>query len=80
MEQALGLVAVLGLLMIVYYFLLGLRLGIGHVLDDRGHRVSSATFGGTGAAFLEGLIAVLAISELAAAGGGIGAVRSPQVW
>ena len=71
-QEAVGIVSVLGVLLVAYYFVLGRRLGIGHVLDDRGHRVSSADFGGTAAVFLEGLIVVLAISELAAAGGNRG--------
>lgn len=55
MQEAVGIVAVLGVLLVAYYFVLGRRLGIGHILDDRGHRVSSADFGGTAAVFLEGV-------------------------
>ncbi|MGA5541357.1 hypothetical protein ACPCIR_05845 [Mycobacterium sp. NPDC051198] len=69
MQGAAGIVAALAVLMMVYYFLLGRRVGVGHVLDDQGHRISSATFGGSFAAFFEGLIAVLALSELSAVGG-----------
>lgn len=69
MAEATGLVGVLGMLMVVYYFILGRRNGMGHVLDDRGSRTNSADFGGSVAAFLEGLIAALALSELAAVGG-----------
>ena len=69
MQSATGLVAVLGVLMVAYYFILGRRRGIGNVLDDRGHPVTSGDFGGSVAAFLEGLIAVFALAELAAAGG-----------
>ena len=69
MSGAAGLVAVLGVLMVAYYFILGRRRGIGNVLDDRGHPITSGDFGGSTAAFLEGLIAVFAMAELAAAGG-----------
>lgn len=67
MEQASGLVAVLGVLMLVYYFLLGRRVGVGKVLSPSGQPVET-TMGGSAVGFLEGLIAVLALSELAAIG------------
>ena len=68
MHEATALIAVLGVLMVSYYFILGKKVGIGHVLDDRGHAISNAGFGGSFGAFLEGFIAVLALAELAAAG------------
>lgn len=69
MPQATGIVAALGIIMVVYYFILGRREGFGRVLDRGGHPVSNASFGGSFAAFFEGLIAVLALSELSAVGG-----------
>ncbi|MHA7666804.1 hypothetical protein [Mycolicibacterium sp. HS_4_1] len=72
MQEATGLVAVLGVLMMAYYFILGSRVGVGRVLDGRGGWVSNTTFGGTVGAFLEGIVVVLACAEIAAAGGGDG--------
>lgn len=72
MEVATGLVVVLGVLMMSYYFILGRRVGAGRVLDGRDKWVSNTTFGGSIAAFLEGIVVVLALAEIAAAGGGEG--------
>jgi hypothetical protein len=68
-QQATGIVAVFGVLMVVYYFLMGRRVGTGRVASDGGHLLSDDGFGGTVAAFFEGVIAVLAMSELASSGG-----------
>ncbi|WNG81155.1 hypothetical protein C6A86_023650 [Mycobacterium sp. ITM-2016-00316] len=69
MQSAAGLIAVLAVLMMSYYFMLGRRVGVGEIFDDQGRRVSSTMFGGSFSAFLEGLVAVLALTELSAAGG-----------
>lgn len=69
MQGAVGLVAVLAVLMVAYYFLLGRRVGVGDIFDDQGRRITSTTFGGIFSGFLEGLVAVLALSELSAAAG-----------
>lgn len=56
---------VLGVLMVVYYFITGRRVGVGRVASDSSDLLPGDGYGGTAAAFFEGVVSVLAMSELA---------------